>query len=197
MQIQPPVSTESEHFSAPVLVFNKDLFFGVTIVNTLRTLGYAPQTVRSADTLATGLADHPETALVIVDITAVDDWPALQAALATQSRRSRHRLRVTYQRRRTSLRQSHWHDTGFLQRRVPPHHGRHHHPLRPTPCHPDRSGGTSRFPKTQNPEQHPEVLTLSIGVRIGSKRPLTWPADPFLPRIIPTRETCSYRRTRS
>ena len=83
MQIQPPVSTESEHFSAPVLVFNKDLFFGVTIVNTLRTLGYAPQTVRSADTLATGLADHPETALVIVDITAVDDWPALQAALAT------------------------------------------------------------------------------------------------------------------
>jgi hypothetical protein len=83
MQIQPPASTESEHFSAPVLIFNRDLFFGVTIVNTLRALGYAPRTVRSAESLATGLGDQPETALVIVDITAVDDWSALQAALAT------------------------------------------------------------------------------------------------------------------
>jgi hypothetical protein len=83
MQIQPPVTTESEHFSAPVLVFNKDLFFGVTIPNTLRALGYTPQTVRTSESLATGLADQPEAALVIVDITAVDDWPALQAALAT------------------------------------------------------------------------------------------------------------------
>ncbi|HET9661012.1 MAG TPA: hypothetical protein VFP05_11830, partial [Thermomicrobiales bacterium] len=65
MQIQPPSTPESTHIAPPILVFNKDLFFGVTIANTLRTLGYAPQTVRSAASLATALAGHPEAALVI------------------------------------------------------------------------------------------------------------------------------------
>lgn len=85
MQIQPPNSADPQISSSPVLVFNKDLFFGVTIANTLRTLGYAPQTVRSSATLATGLTDHPEAALVIVDINAVDDWTALQTALSAAS----------------------------------------------------------------------------------------------------------------
>lgn len=85
MQIQPPNSADPQISSSPVLVFNKDLFFGVTIANTLRALGYAPQTVRSSATLATGLTDHPEAALVIVDINAVDDWTALQTALSAAS----------------------------------------------------------------------------------------------------------------
>jgi DNA-binding NtrC family response regulator len=81
MQIQPPVSNDSQISSRPVLVFNKDLFFGVTIINTLRTLGYDPRTARTAESLTSALAAHPEAALVIVDITAVDDWDALKRAL--------------------------------------------------------------------------------------------------------------------
>lgn len=82
MQIQPPVSDDPQISSLPVLVLNKDLFFGVTIANTLRALGYAPQTVRSAVSLASGLEAHTDAALVIVDITAVEDWDALKDALA-------------------------------------------------------------------------------------------------------------------
>lgn len=82
MQIQPPTTPESKISGQPVFVVNKDLFFGVTISNTLRTLGYAPQIVRTATSLANALSDHPEAALVIVDINAVDDWPALQTTLA-------------------------------------------------------------------------------------------------------------------
>lgn len=82
MQIQPPSSTDAQISASPVLVLNKDLFFGVTIANTLRALGYTPRSVRSAASLATGFGTYPEAALVIVDITAVDDWDALQRALA-------------------------------------------------------------------------------------------------------------------
>jgi hypothetical protein len=82
MQIQPPSRHESTHIAPPVLVFNKDLFFGVTIANTLRALDFTPQTLGSAASLATALTGSPEAALVIVDITAVDDWDALQTALA-------------------------------------------------------------------------------------------------------------------
>lgn len=81
--IETPVTAESTSPTPPVLIFNKDLFFGVTITNTLRTLGYTPQTVRSASSLSTGLQNHPDAALVIVDINAVDDWDALQLSLAT------------------------------------------------------------------------------------------------------------------
>lgn len=80
--IQPPSTPDSKISPIPVLVLNKDLFFGVTIANTLRTLGFTPQTVRSAASLATALDANPTTALVIVDITAVDDWDALQTTLA-------------------------------------------------------------------------------------------------------------------
>ena len=82
MQIQPPVSNDSQNYPRPVLVFNTDLFFGVTIANTLRALGYAPQTVRSAGSLASSLEAHPESALVIVDIAAIEDWDALKIILA-------------------------------------------------------------------------------------------------------------------
>ena len=41
MQIQPPTPTEPKIAGSTVIVLNKDLFFGVTIANTLRALGYA------------------------------------------------------------------------------------------------------------------------------------------------------------
>jgi hypothetical protein len=82
MQIQPPTPTESEIAGPVVLVFNKDLFFGVTIANTLRALGFTPRAVRSAASLSINLAANPAAALTIVDITAVEDWDALQSALA-------------------------------------------------------------------------------------------------------------------
>lgn len=81
--IETTITADTEHPTRPVLIFNKDLFFGVTITNTLRALGYTPQTVRSASSLAIALQDHSGTALVIVDISAVDDWDALQLSLAT------------------------------------------------------------------------------------------------------------------
>lgn len=80
MQIQPP-SPESQTSGAPVIVLNKDLFFGVTIANTLRALGYAPIAARSTAALASSLASQSAPALVIVDISAVDDWDALKRNL--------------------------------------------------------------------------------------------------------------------
>ena len=77
--------TPAEPTATPVLVFNKDLFFGVTITNTLKALGYASRPVRSADSLKATLVAHPEAALVIVDIAAVDDWDALKTALSSAS----------------------------------------------------------------------------------------------------------------
>lgn len=77
--------TPVEPTATPVLVFNKDLFFGVTITNTLKALGYASRPVRSADSLKATLLAHPEAALVIVDIAAVDDWDALKTALSSAS----------------------------------------------------------------------------------------------------------------
>jgi hypothetical protein len=62
-------------------VLNKDLFFGVTIANALRALGYAPIAARSSTALASALSLHPEAALVIVDIAAVDDWDALKTTI--------------------------------------------------------------------------------------------------------------------
>ena len=82
MQIQPPSPTESDCTPATVIVLNKDLFFGVTIANTVRALGYTPETARSAATLQDKLEKNPDSALVIIDIAAVDDWDALQLALA-------------------------------------------------------------------------------------------------------------------
>lgn len=79
--MQPPTSNESENLGAAVLVLNKDLFFGVTIANTVRALGYAPIAARSTLALASALSSHPGAALVIVDIAAVDDWGALKTAM--------------------------------------------------------------------------------------------------------------------
>lgn len=79
----PPATTPGEDVGASVVVFNKDLFFGVTISNTLRTLGYTPHRTTSTTALTEVLQSNPEAALVIVDIGAVDDWEALRTALAT------------------------------------------------------------------------------------------------------------------
>lgn len=80
-QIQPPVASNSENAVDSVLVLNKDLFFGVTIANTLRALGYLPESLKSVFPLALALVDRNDIALVIVDIAAVDDWDALRTAL--------------------------------------------------------------------------------------------------------------------
>jgi len=66
-----------------VLVLNKDLFFGVTIANTLRALGFAPVAARSTTALTAAISINPEAALVIIDIAAVDDWDALKATIDT------------------------------------------------------------------------------------------------------------------
>jgi len=81
MQIQPPLESNSETPGAPVIVLNKDLFFGVTISNTLRTLGYAPIAARSTTALATAITAKPDAVLLIIDITAVDDWAVLKATV--------------------------------------------------------------------------------------------------------------------
>src|SRR5262245_49957123 len=82
LQIQPLASDAPANSVPPMLVLNKDLFFGVTIANTVRVLGYAPMAVRSAAAMASSLQASPSAALVIVDIAAVDDWEGLRAALA-------------------------------------------------------------------------------------------------------------------
>ena len=60
---------------------NKDLFFGVTITNTLRTLGYSPITARSTTALDSAVTSNPESSLIIIDISAVDDWDALKTII--------------------------------------------------------------------------------------------------------------------
>lgn len=64
-----------------MLVLNKDLFFGVTIANTLRTLGYVPIAARATGALASAVTANPESSLVIIDISAVDDWDALKSII--------------------------------------------------------------------------------------------------------------------
>ncbi len=81
MEIQPPSPTESERPGSAVLVLNKDLFFGVTIANTLRALGYSPIVARSTTALASAFSSYPVPALVIIDIAAVDDWAALKTTV--------------------------------------------------------------------------------------------------------------------
>lgn len=78
MQIQPPPPSESKIAGPAVIIVNKDLFFGVTIANTLRALGYTAIAARSTTALDSALSTSPEAALVIVDIAAVDDWEALK-----------------------------------------------------------------------------------------------------------------------
>lgn len=82
MQTQPQIDPTSGRSLAPVIVLNKDLFFGVTISNTLRALGYAPIVARSTTALTSAIAAKPGAALLIIDITAVDDWDALKATIA-------------------------------------------------------------------------------------------------------------------
>jgi DNA-binding NtrC family response regulator len=81
MQIQPPTPPESKIPASPVLVLNKDLFFGVTIANALRALGYAPISARSTKALESAISLEPEASLVIIDIAAVDDWDALKTTI--------------------------------------------------------------------------------------------------------------------
>ena len=83
MQIQPPTPPESKISGPSVIVLNKDLFFGVTIANALRALGYSPIAARSTTALASAISIDPEAALVIVDIAAVDDWDALKTTIET------------------------------------------------------------------------------------------------------------------
>ncbi len=64
-----------------MIVLNKDLFFGVTIANTLRALGYAPIAARSTTALASAVIANPDSSLVIIDISAVDDWDALKTTI--------------------------------------------------------------------------------------------------------------------
>ncbi|MCA9860263.1 MAG: hypothetical protein KC438_11100 [Thermomicrobiales bacterium] len=82
MQIQPPSPNESETLGPAVIVLNKDLFFGVTIANTVRALGYTPIAARSTTALASALSVTQEPALVVIDIAAVDDWDALGTIVA-------------------------------------------------------------------------------------------------------------------
>ncbi len=81
MQIQPPLTPNSDAPAAPAIVLNKDLFFGVTISNTLRALGYAPIAARSTKALASAISSRPDAALLIIDISAVDDWDALKTTI--------------------------------------------------------------------------------------------------------------------
>lgn len=85
MELQPPSSNHPSEAARPVIVLNKDLFFGVTIANSLRALGYAPTAARSTHALETALRSIPDAALVIVDIAAVDDWELLRATIANSS----------------------------------------------------------------------------------------------------------------
>lgn len=82
METQAPATpTKSDTTGPAVLVLNKDLFFGITIADALRALGYTPIAARSTKALESAVSIHPDASLVIIDITAVDDWDALKATI--------------------------------------------------------------------------------------------------------------------
>lgn len=68
-------AAESQTNMPVVVVLNRDLFFGVTIGNTLRALGYrvaiVPTTAKLADLLE---QRDPDQVLAIVDLNAGVDW---------------------------------------------------------------------------------------------------------------------------
>lgn len=86
METQPVSSpVESATPGPAVLILNKDLFFGVTIADALRALGYSPIAARSTTALASALALYPDSALVIIDIAAVDNWDTLKSIVDTSA----------------------------------------------------------------------------------------------------------------
>jgi hypothetical protein len=79
-----PVPTRGE-----VVVLNRDLFFGVRIVNTLRALGYAVTLLPTTEAfverlrlrLRPGAGEDPPV-LGLIDLGAAPDWEALRPILA-------------------------------------------------------------------------------------------------------------------
>ena len=68
-----------------VLVLNRDLFFGLRIVNTLRALGYAVALVPTTPAFVERLrASDPPAVLGIVDLGAGPDWDALRPLLTSE-----------------------------------------------------------------------------------------------------------------
>lgn len=79
--MQQPSSDNLEPRAPAVLILNKDLFFGITVADALRELGYAPIAARSTNALTSAVAMYPDCALVIIDIAAVDNWNTLQTII--------------------------------------------------------------------------------------------------------------------
>lgn len=75
----PPSEAEPGN-SGQIVVLNTDLFFGVKIGNTLRSLGYSVGFARSSQAFAERMTmDEVSTALGIIDINAGVDWTLISA----------------------------------------------------------------------------------------------------------------------
>jgi hypothetical protein len=66
-----------------VVVLNRDLFFGVRIANTLRSLGYEVVLLPTTETFAERLRTaEPPPVLAMIDLGAAPDWDVLRPLLA-------------------------------------------------------------------------------------------------------------------
>ena len=80
----PPDRPEPDRDSAggAIVVFNRDLFFGVRIANALRTRGHAVEILGASAAVADRLGAPPLPVLVIVDLAAGPEWDRIAPAAA-------------------------------------------------------------------------------------------------------------------
>ncbi len=77
-------TTDSTDPAAPgILILNRDLFFGVRLRQALTADGWLPRLIPNADALVAALGEGPTPALIVVDMAAGPDWPAIEAAAAS------------------------------------------------------------------------------------------------------------------
>ena len=80
---QPPTSASDAPAPADqplggLAILNRDLFFGVRIGNTLRSLGYDPRFARNTTAFAVLLRGEPPPVLGVIDLSAGPDWDVIK-----------------------------------------------------------------------------------------------------------------------
>ncbi|HEV2528661.1 MAG TPA: hypothetical protein VGT61_09450 [Thermomicrobiales bacterium] len=70
--------------SSPILILNRDLFFGVRLRQALAADGWSPRIVPSPEALIGALDPASPAALVIIDMATDPDWATLVSAIRDQ-----------------------------------------------------------------------------------------------------------------
>lgn len=77
------VSSKTTKERGVIIAVVKDVFFGITVRNTIKRLNFEPQIIKSTGTLAETVAVY-DPSLVIVDLQVIDEESAWDSVTATR-----------------------------------------------------------------------------------------------------------------